>query len=123
MNKQNKPSSPAPVHRLVGRIKYVRHKYGFHDDTEFLMYGDTESPVFIFNKIRYREAIGYTRQICEEYITAGKWVEINPSNVRDHRAGPSDQGKADQTIVAGSGASTCWAGQETPNTKTLGENS
>ena len=32
-----------------------------------------------------------------------------PPNVRDHRAGPSDQGKADQAIVAGSGASTCWA--------------
>ena len=35
---------------------------------------------------------------------------IHPPNVRDHRAGPGDQGKADQTIAAGSGASTCWAG-------------
>ena len=33
----------------------------------------------------------------------------NPPNARDHWAGPSDQGKADQTIVAGSGASSCWA--------------
>jgi hypothetical protein len=35
-------------------------------------------------------------------------------NVRDHRAGPSDPSKAGQAIVAGSGASTCWAdsGQE-----------
>lgn len=30
-------------------------------------------------------------------------------NVRDHRAGPSDPSKAGETIVAGSGASTCWA--------------
>jgi hypothetical protein len=29
-------------------------------------------------------------------------------NVRDHRAGPSDQVKAESAPVAGSGASTCW---------------
>jgi hypothetical protein len=35
--------------------------------------------------------------------------EMNPPNVRDHRAGPSDQGKAEPGDVAGSGESTCWA--------------
>ena len=30
-------------------------------------------------------------------------------NVRDHRAGPGDQVQAEKAIVAGSGASTCWA--------------
>ena len=49
---------------------------------------------------------------CNKYLVKMRepyrW-KFNPPNVRDHRAGPSDQGKADQAIVAGSGASTCWA--------------
>jgi hypothetical protein len=31
-------------------------------------------------------------------------------NVEDHRAGPDDPSKAESAPVAGSGASTCWAG-------------
>jgi hypothetical protein len=34
---------------------------------------------------------------------------MNPPNVRDNRAGPGDQVKAESAPVAGSGASTCWA--------------
>jgi len=37
-------------------------------------------------------------------------------NVRDHRAGPDDPSKAGPTIVAGSGASTCWADVSPPDT-------
>ncbi len=53
-----------------------------------------------------RDAVeSYGRVVTEESSGTG----LAP-NVRDHRAGPSDQGKAESAIVAGSGESTCWAG-------------
>jgi hypothetical protein len=47
----------------------------------------------------------------------GVWIRVRPPNVRDHRAGPGDQVKAESAPVAGSGASTCWAVSPDTTTK------
>jgi hypothetical protein len=44
-----------------------------------------------------------------DYVFIDEDHKLNPPNVRDHRAGPSDPSKAKPSDVAGSGASTCWA--------------
>ena len=66
----------------------------------------------------FRRCEPITREQGDFLIASKDWIEqvgfklwdyIHPPKVRDHRAGPSDQGRAEQAIVAGSGASPCWA--------------
>jgi hypothetical protein len=59
------------------------------------------------------ECIRYKPKSCADWFWNDVWSAFIAhirtaclANVRDHRAGPSDPGKAEQTIVAGSGAST-----------------
>jgi uncharacterized protein YijF (DUF1287 family) len=62
-------------------------------------------------------ALSTLETIIDDLVDAGlmeqhperEWYRMRATNVRDHRAGPDDPSKAEPTIVAGSGASTCWA--------------
>jgi hypothetical protein len=52
----------------------------------------------------------FTRKYIQQIIYGQPWPDIQPPNVRDHRAGPDDPSKAEPSDVAGSGESTCLAG-------------
>ena len=136
MNKQDQPSSPAPVHRLDGRIGEMCQAYEYYYDAYFA----PDAP-FSEERPKAAEIAEVLQEMCrlvpkllpiinaarklysiEQDMTVPDYelsravfdlgdllARLDPPIVRDHQAGPDDPSKAGPTIVAGSGASTCWA--------------
>ncbi len=134
MNNTNQSSSPAPVHRLVGRIFVlciggnIRWDINAHSSREcikrakyyffkrhFVDHMDNPSKAYFFKYsapdlgMPWRDFVKWGRiQFCDEL----KIVELSfcPPNVRDDLAGANPHRQAENNPAAGSSPSTCWAG-------------
>ena len=112
---------PDPVHLLVGRIWDIWSKdhgvINIHDllpgefveieeAAKFVGVSGRRADELVSNENGYLFIIDSCGQ--SHAVDPLRFVAI-PPNVRDHRAGPEMHRQPEQTIVAGSGASTSWA--------------